>query len=104
MKILIISLLFVFLSIYAYAGKWTFKGDNYIVETDKVGEINSFIVNGEEFLESTYFFYSPFEKKFIKEDNKKPTRREKRKKTKSKSPKETNIIIPRFINKAFTCP
>lgn len=70
-KILIIFTL-IFLSLSIFAEEWTFTGKDYVAKTGEDGDITSLVINGEEFVESSYFYNNDeaFKKELIKDNNK----------------------------------
>ena len=72
MKKLILIFALLFLSLSIYAEEWTFTGKQYVAKTGGDGDITSLVINGEEFVQSSYFYNNdePFTKELIKDNNK----------------------------------
>lgn len=72
MKKLLIILTILFVSMCLYAQEYTFTGDHYVAKTGGEGDLCSLMIDGEEFLEASYFFNNnePFTRTLEKVDNK----------------------------------
>ena len=70
-KVLTILILMV-LSVCLFAEEWTFTGDNYVANPGGLGDLSSLVINGEEFIEDSYFYVNEqhYNGELSKEDNK----------------------------------